>query len=307
MPLLGEGISKAKTTQLISEVPMSEEAETQRLTVIRSNTPPGVEHQDTTIMQPVPGKNGTKTHSAFVASKGIATPPAPAPVVTPAVHKKLIGKKLQMEQKKVLALYNRCRQLGNMLFWQKQTITHSLGFTSAIKGEGKSFLAAMMAYALSEDSTSSVFLVECTWEQPQFQQIFNCAPVPGLAELLRGECSPEQAFRRVQHNMIVVPAGNGGRDAVKLLQLIRQRGVHNLFGPQYMDDLFVLDLPAVLTSPYGLLAAEAAEELCLVVRAGVTSEAMVSEMYTQLKHLSLQGVILNEVESKIPRWLRQLL
>jgi Mrp family chromosome partitioning ATPase len=252
---------------------------------------------------PVPEKNGTKAYTALVPSVAVL----PVEVTKPKGKTPLSEKMFKSERKKIGALHDRCRQLGNTLFWHKQIATHSLGFTSAIKGEGKTFLATMMARALAEDSTRSVLLVECSWDQPQFHHLFDCAAKPGLAELLRGECGVDEILHSVAHNLIIIPAGDGKNEMVKLLQLVCQRGIQNLFGAYYSDDLFLLDLPAVLTSPYGVLAAELAETLCLIVRSGVTSEAMIAETYEQLKHLDLQGVILNEVESKIPRWIRQLL
>lgn len=282
--------------------------DTQKLPVAKALLAQNAETSETVeaAKEPAPGKNGTKAHTALVASK-----PAPPIEKTEAVKKvgkpALSDKKLKAEQKKVSSLYDRCRQLGNTLFWQKQTTTHSLGFTSAIKGEGKTFLAVAMACVLAEESARSVLLVECTWDQPQFHQLFDCPTQPGLAEFLRGECSRDDVLHRVMHNLIIVPAGDVKNDAAKLLQLARQRGVQNLFGQQYVDELFLLDLPPVLTSPYGAMAAELAEALCLVVRSGVTSEALVSEACTHLQLLPVRGVILNEVESRIPRWIRQLL
>ncbi|MBO0777498.1 MAG: hypothetical protein J2P37_01610 [Ktedonobacteraceae bacterium] len=276
-------------------------------TFVVSSTLPKEDSPVVEEQRPIPGTNGTKTHTALVAARPVLPVEVATETTIATKQKSLSSKKLKNEQKKIMALHDRCRQLGNTLFWQKQIAAHCLGFTSAIKGEGKTFLAAMMARALAADSTRSVLLVECTWDQPQFHSLFKCAARPGLAELLRGECGVEEALHPVQHNLIVVTAGDGSHDAVKLLQLLRQRGLQNVFGSKYAGDLFILDLPAVLTTPYGVLAAELAETLCIVVRAGITSEMMIAEAHQQLKHLSVQGVLLNEVESKIPRWIRQLL
>jgi len=75
----------------------------------------------------------------------------------------------------------------------------------------------------------------------------------------------------------------------------------------HSGDLLIVDLPAIMTTAYGSLAASLVESLVVVVRAGVTPEAVIAETCMQLMDLPVQGVILNQLESRIPRWIRNLL
>jgi len=202
-------------------------------------------------------------------------------------------------------LQERCRQLSLSLFFQENSSLRSIGFTSAIKGEGKTFLTLMMANALMNDSSSPVTLLECNWDHPCFDEYFKVSQTPGLAEWLRGECDESEIRHELDTNLTVIPAGNGKRDAVKLVQQMRQKGLLNMFSRS--DELFVVDLPPVVSSTYGSLAASIAEALVIVVRAGVTTDPLLSEACAQLKDAPIQGVILNQVASHIPRWIQQLL
>ncbi len=199
-----------------------------------------------------------------------------------------------------------CRQLYLSIFFRKHAPVRSLGFTSSIPGEGKSFLAMVMAEVLANDSSSPVTLVECNWEHPNLAEYFGFLAAPGLAEWLRNECSEVHIRYQVSQKLTIIPAGNGKQDAVKLLQQIPLRGglVNTLASS---NELLIVDLPAIATTGYGSLAASLVESLLVVVRAGVTPDPQIAETCRQLKDLPVEGIILNQVKSKTPGWIQQLL
>ena len=88
------------------------------------------------------------------------------------------------------------------------------------------------------------------------------------SEWLHGECSETAILRRISRNLTVIPAGDGKRDAVALLQHIRQRGLVNMLGRS--NGLLVVDLPSVLTTAYGSLAVK----LCALSQEHVIVEAV---------------------------------
>lgn len=232
-------------------------------------------------------------------------PKSQPPAKTPGVTRAKPVSMRPAEITKIDALQERCRQLSLSLFLRDQAPVQSLGFTSSITGEGKSFLAVIMAHVLADDASEPVVLLECNWEHPCFHEYFGIATAPGLAEWLRGECNESAIRHKVGSNLTIIPAGNGKRDAVRLLQQIRQKGLSNIFTRS--SELLIVDLPPVATCAYGSLAASLVESLIVVVRSGVTTELMLAEANAQLKDLPVYGAILNQVESRIPRWIRQLL
>jgi protein-tyrosine kinase len=203
------------------------------------------------------------------------------------------------------ALHEHCRQICLSAFFREHAPVRSLGFTSSVAGEGKSFLSIMTAQVLADDSTSPVILLECNWEHPNLHEYFGFASTPGLAEWLRGECSKEIIHHKIGRNLTIIPAGNGRQDAVKLLQQIQQKGLLDLFACS--DELLIVDLPTIATTAYGAFAASLVESLVIVVCAGVTPEALIAETSTRLEDLPVQGVVLNQIESSIPRWIRQMI
>lgn len=216
---------------------------------------------------------------------------------------KRIGKPATVEAQMV---QRQCRQLCFSVFFREHAPARSLGFTSSIPGEGKSFLAMVTAEVLANDGNSPVTLLECDWEHPNLAEYFGFPVVPGLAEWLRNECSEVHIRYQVSHNLTIIPAGNKKQDTVKLLQQIRLRGglVKTLIPS---NGLLIVDLPAIVTTGYGSLAASLVESLIVVVRAEVTPDPQIAETCRQLKDLPVQGMILNQVESRIPRWIQELL
>jgi Mrp family chromosome partitioning ATPase len=258
--------------------------------------------------------NGTESSepekglSVVGASVPLAVTDTPQPLIqTPA--KKTKSARSQSLQKRYLTtidfLQEQCRHLCLSLFFDKQAPVHSLGFTSSFKGEGKTFLAALSAGILAKDSSNPIVLMELNWEHPGIYEHFRLPSTYGLAEWLRGECDESAIRYQVASNLTVIPAGNGKQDAVKLLQQMRQQRVVDAM--THTNELLIVDLPAIVTTAYGSLAASLVESLIIVVRAGATSEAMVIETCTRLKELPVHGVILNQVQSHIPHWLQQIL
>lgn len=202
-------------------------------------------------------------------------------------------------------LQERCRQLCLTLFFDEHAPIRSFGFTSPLKGEGKTFLATVTARVLANDSSEPVTLLECNWEHPTLHKYYGFDKTPGLAEWLRKECDESEIRHQATSNLTVIPAGDGKQDAVKLLQQLRREELMATLVPP--NELLVVDLPAIVTTAYGSLAANLVDSLIIVVRAGVTPDALVTETCMQLKDYPVHGLILNRVESHIPHWLRQIL
>lgn len=211
----------------------------------------------------------------------------------------------QRDEANLYAVREQARRLSLSLFFREQSPVRSLGFTSAVGGEGKSFMALMTASVLAHDSTEPVILVEANWEHPTMHEQLGLPAAPGLAEWLRQECDEDDARHQVAENLSVIVAGDGRNDAVKLLRLLRDRSAVDMISSTRA--LYVFDLPPIVTCSYGRMAASVVESVIVVVRAGITPEGMVAEACAQLKDLPVEGVMLNQVSSSIPQWMQRIL
>jgi len=267
------------------------------------NYDPILESAETTKLE-VPAQ---KVVMAAKNGSGSLETPRPLPVsyVKKVPTKEKNVKIAPKDQATVRLVREQCQRLCLTLFSRKQDSIRSLGFTSSIGGEGKSFLALTTARLLARDSLESVTLVECNWEHPILHEHFGIPPTPGLAGWLRGMCNEQDIRYRVDDNLTIIPAGDGQQDAVKLLRRIQQRSMWKKL--ERANDLLVIDLPPVITSSYGSLAAELVDTVVMVVRSEVVPAAVLAEACARLKDASLHGIVSNQEHSRIPRWLRQLL
>lgn len=250
-------------------------------------------------------------HGIANPSKWEPVPETPIPSFPPEIQplktdvraksRRLSVREVRAAQK----VQDQCRQFCSSAFFNPDTPVRCLGFTSAIAGEGKSFLAMVTAKVLAEDSGKPVTLIECNWEHPNLHESFNCDSSPGLAEWLRGECNDTAIHRQINHNLTFIPAGRGKPDTMRLLQQIQKNGLLDFFGRS--GELLVVDLPAIAASPYASLTASFVESLVFVVCAGITTESQLTEAYAQVANLPIQGIALNRLESRIPHWIRQML
>ena len=131
-----------------------------------------------------------------------------APEAKPPAVRRVLRKR---DQGNAHLLRDRCQKLCLSIFYREQAPARTLGFTSALAGEGKTFLAMMVATVLAGDSGVPVTLLECNWEHPTLHEHFDLPRTPGLAEWLRGEAVAAQVRHQVGDNLFVVPAGDGRR------------------------------------------------------------------------------------------------
>lgn len=209
------------------------------------------------------------------------------------------------ERSALTDLHARCRQLCVQLFFREPAQVQSLGVTSAVGGEGKTFLARLIAQVAAQDHTGPTTLLECNWDHPSVHEHFGIPPTPGLAEWLRGECDEQEIRFSVGEQLSVIPAGNDRQEAVKLLRQLQRGGLRRVRAAD--NGLVIIDLPSIVSSGYGLLAASLVEALVVVVRAGVTPRAQLKATCEQLQGLPVAGFILNQRASRIPGWISSFL
>ena len=281
---------------MINKVEKNDETENMQDAIFIDPTP-------TEKLQPIK-KHSPNTTETKTMAQPMTTEIEKATQKTQSVQKHSSSpSKRAQEEARVLRV--RCKQLCVAAFFQGRDAVHSLGFTSAISGEGKSFLARLAAEVMAEDDGTPVTLLECDWENPTLSTTFNLPSNRGLADWLNKSSSLTEIRYQVSPNLTVIPAGNSKNNAIGLLRTLQQQGMHDVLARP--NEVLIVDLPSITTTPYGQLAASLLDSLILVVRMGVTPENFINEANSMLKDLPVEGIIFNQVKSQVPRWLRQIM
>ena len=178
-----------------------------------------------------------------------------------------------------------------------------IGVTSAIRGEGRSTVALGLAATLARDLEVRVTLVEADLEHPCLADFLQVSPGPGLTAVLREEqqlfevvCSLPVRFGALS----LIPAGKAVKNVAPLLR--RLTALDPFRGAKGLTGLVIVDLPPLVHTSFGAMAAGLADATILVVRAGVTPHQLVREAIARLEDHPPQGVVLNAFRSSIPRW-----
>lgn len=177
----------------------------------------------------------------------------------------------------------------------------SLAVVSSIRGEGRTSVAAAMAFAQARDYGRSTLLIDADFERPDLANKFGVKQSPGVAELIRGVAGLDEVARQAEEGLTVMTAGNIGRSPGRLANEFARSGV--LTELQVEFEVVVADLPPLLHSATGPLLAEMFDCRLLVVRAGVTPIARVREAIELLP--ADPAVMLNGTRSSLPRWVRR--
>jgi polysaccharide chain length determinant protein (PEP-CTERM system associated) len=167
---------------------------------------------------------------------------------------------------------------------------------SSIMGEGKTTTAVNLAYVLAHDLKKSTLLIDCDFKRPMVHEYMDISVEPGLSEAMLGRDSLDNCIHHYEGIPLSIlpcgdpkvrPASISGIQYVKqILPELRTRYDH-----------VILDGPPILTLADVNVLGSLADQVILVVRAGLTSLEMVRKAVKQLNVNSDEiGVVLTKVE-----------
>jgi Mrp family chromosome partitioning ATPase len=181
-----------------------------------------------------------------------------------------------------------------------------IGVTSAISGEGVSFVARSLALVLAHDAGKRVCLLDLNWWSEETWPGGD-PNLAGIADVIRGAVPLRDALIETDHPMLeILPRGATRSSERPVL------ANHDLL-PRILDVLtaefehVVVDLPAIHATSESLTLANACENIGLVVAHGVTPISQVREAVEELDGTNLLGVVINRASTKVPGFIRRRL
>ncbi|HTU19670.1 MAG TPA: polysaccharide biosynthesis tyrosine autokinase [Gemmataceae bacterium] len=209
------------------------------------------------------------------------------------IPRKRMGRTLRRED------LNCAGRIGEAVDALRTVLLHDAGngprvllISSAVGGEGKSTLAALLAASLAR-AWRKTLLLDADLRKPEAHQLFQTPLEPGLSEVLRGEAEAADVIHPTEVSRLwMVPAGRWDTHAI---QALAQDGVGRLFDSlkeQY--DFLVLDACPVLPVADALLLSRNVDAVLLTVRSGVSRLPVVQAAQQRLTALDvpLRGAVL---------------
>ena len=170
--------------------------------------------------------------------------------------------------------------------------------TSAAPHEGKSRIAIAIA-RLAAQAGHRVIVVDCDWQRPIQHSFFRRPMSPGLADLLSGSATPEQAVYLDPGSRVhALFAGKIGTMEDHPQRFARLRLLCKTLARHY--DLVVVDAPPVLAGSEVLPLSRMMDRVAFVVKWGDTPRDVVMSALRQLYYARgrVAGTVLSQVDPK---------
>jgi exopolysaccharide/PEP-CTERM locus tyrosine autokinase len=163
---------------------------------------------------------------------------------------------------------------------------------SAIPGEGKTFTAINLAFSLSLEKDLHVLLVDADVSKPHISRLLGIDKEPGLLEALQepGYDIESAILPTSVRGLSVLPAGALNENATELLASERMRDVAARMVKNHPNRIVLFDSPPLLLTTESRALTQVAEQIVVIVRAGMTPQGAVLDALDQIaegKHVSL--------------------
>jgi len=168
--------------------------------------------------------------------------------------------------------------------------------SSALPGEGKTFVSANLALTLARQHEKRVLLIDSDLRKSRLHVVLGSPAAPGLSDYLAGKSEETAVIQRGQQdNFFLIPGGNPCSNAAELITSARMK---NLL--QRMSGLFdwiIVDSPPTVPVSDASVLAELCDGVLMVVQACSTPYDLAQKACQQFREKHLLGAILNRAEA----------
>jgi receptor protein-tyrosine kinase len=217
---------------------------------------------------------------ARIAERGIVTPDAPrtrtADEIRVIKRSVLANATLQGQQ----AIRN-----GNLVI-----------ITSALPGEGKSFIAVNLAMSIAMELGRTVLLVDADVSRPSVPDILGFEAARGLLDLLVDPSLSlgDVLLRTNVDKLSILSSGTKHTRATELLASETMHGLLDEMAQRYSDRIIVFDSPPLLITTEAQVLAAHMGQIILVVEADRTPQSVVKHALAALDQRPVKLMLLNK-------------
>jgi protein-tyrosine kinase len=175
-----------------------------------------------------------------------------------------------------------------------QTIK-TLLVTSAVPGEGKTFVTANLAQSIVRQPDRRALIIDADLRCARLHLPLGAPTSPGLTDYLRGEADEMAVIQHGQDgNLCFIAGGNEVTDPSELLSNGRLKKLIDRLAPVF--DWVILDSPPCIPVADATILANMCDGVLLVVRSGSTPSAVAERARQELQGKNVVGVVLNAVD-----------
>lgn len=169
----------------------------------------------------------------------------------------------------------------------------TLAITSPARGDGKTLTAANLALTMAQEVQRAVVLVDADFRNPAVHTLFAVEGQPGLAEVLAGDASLDEALVYLPElRLTLLPAGHAPAYPTETLGSAAMRLTLDALATRF--DRVLLDLPPAQPLADVGTVTPLVDGVVMVVRAGVTQRPVLDQVLATFEPHKVVGMVLND-------------
>ncbi len=188
-----------------------------------------------------------------------------------------------------------------------ESLPSIISVTSAVEGEGVTTVSQALALMIAHDFGKFVCWIDCSW-MTAGQTRDPDDPRPSLVDILADRSNVLSAFQSSPELPQLVSLSTAPVPEIKRNMIVRSSEFEWLLGVLTDEfDHVVFDVPPVLSNANGLFLLRKSDASILVVRQRSTPASLARRALEAMQPTMNLGVVLNDVRSRVPRWIQTLL
>ena len=183
---------------------------------------------------------------------------------------------------------------AQILFSKDRERPRTIMVTSAMPGDGKTFVAANLAASIAQGIDDYVLLVDCDLRRSSLHQMFGISNRHGLHEYLKKQKDLSELLIKTSINKLsFLPAGSIPRNPSELLASGDMKAFLEEVRDRYDDRFIVLDTPPSQVLAESNIISNFVDGIVFVVRENITPIDVVRKAVSSFSKDKLLGVVVN--------------
>ena len=183
----------------------------------------------------------------------------------------------------------------NILFASEKQPPKTILVTSALPGDGKSFVSANLAISIAQGIEEHVLLIDGDIRKADIHQRFGYGQVTGLSDYLaKGDDIADSLLKTPIAKLTLLPAGRRPANPSELMSSKKMKALLEEVKKRYEDRYIIIDSPPPAMASETNAIAKYVDGVIVVVRAEKTPREAVADTIEQIGKEKLLGIVLNQ-------------
>lgn len=185
----------------------------------------------------------------------------------------------------------------NILFPASGQPPKTILITSALPGDGKSFVTSNLAISIARGVEEHVLLIDGDIRRPSIHQRFGFDHVAGLSDyLVEGDSIAPMLLKTSIDKLVIFPAGDPPTNPTELMSSKKMRALLEEVKTRYDDRFVLIDSPPPSLASETNAIAQYVDGVIVVARAGKTPRNAIGDTIERIGKEKLIGLVLNQAD-----------